>query len=87
MKTSTIFRTFAALLFFAGAAPVGAQNYKCQDASGCVATIYQDGASRKVMFRKGDLITTAAGWIIDPQDGWVAVPNGGGGSKQSLPRD
>ena len=87
MKTSTLLRALAALVFFAIATPVGAQDYQCQDAGGCVATIYYDGASHKVLFRKGDLINTAAGWIVDPQDGWKPVPSGGGGLNVSLPSD
>ena len=54
MKRSSTLRAFAAFAFLAGAAPVGAQDYQCQDASGCVATIYQDGAARRVLFRHGD---------------------------------
>jgi len=74
MKSSPPLRTLLALALLIGAAPLGAQDYQCRDASGCVATIYQDGAPRRVLFRKGDLVSTAAGWVVDPKDGWVRIP-------------
>ena len=79
MKSSSTLRAFAVLAFLTGAAPVGAQDYQCQDAGGCSATIFQDGAARRVKFRKGDLVSTSSGWIVDTEDGWVRVPSDKGG--------
>lgn len=87
MKTPSFLRVFAPFAVLAAAAPVGAQDYQCRNASGCVATIYQDGASRKVLFRKGDLVSTASGWAVDPKDGWVKVPSGKRGNSLAPSED
>ena len=77
----TPFRVLVALVAFAGALPVSAEDYQCKDTNGCVATIFQDGKARNVLFRKGDIVSTASGWVVDPAEGWVRIPKGGGGAR------
>ena len=57
---------------------VHAEDYKCTDDAGCSARINEDGELQEVTFRKGDLVSTEAGWIVSQDDGWVKVkPKGG----------
>jgi len=50
-----------------------AQNYQCQNIGGCSASIDTGGVSKVVSFRKGDLIDTDSGWVINPKEGWSKV--------------
>ena len=70
--------TFARLFFVAliGATTsltAYAEDYRCKNAGGCVATIVEDGVLQQTVFRKGDLISTEAGWVVNPDDGWNKV--------------
>lgn len=53
--------------------PVQAEDHQCNESAGCSARITEDGIVSEVTFRKGDLISTEAGWIVSPDDGWVKV--------------
>ena len=56
------------------AAPASrAGDYKCTDSAGCVARKSVNGKLLMTNFRKGDLISTKDGWIINPDDGWSKV--------------
>ena len=50
-----------------------AQDYQCDDDAGCTASINEDGELEEVVFRKGDLVSTEAGWVVSSDDGWVKV--------------
>jgi len=49
------------------------EQFKCKNAAGCPASITSGGSTRTVVFRKGDLIDTDSGWIVDPELGWKKV--------------
>ena len=55
------------------AIPIQAQNYRCKDVSGCLAQIPENGQLKTVLFRKGDIISTEEGWVINPTNGWAKV--------------
>lgn len=63
----------AALLGLALGFPAHAEDYQCTDDAGCSARITEDGELQEVTFRKGDLVSTEAGWIVSTDDGWVKV--------------
>jgi len=72
--TNAIARTCAAaLLVLAVGIPARAEDYQCDDDAGCTARINEDGELQEVVFRKGDMVSTEAGWIVSPDDGWVKV--------------
>lgn len=54
-------------------AAVFAEDYQCGDDAGCVARITEDGELHEVTFRKGDMVSTDAGWSVSTDDGWVKV--------------
>ena len=63
----------AALLVMAAGQPSHAEDYQCTDDAGCSARITEDGELQEVVFRKGDLVSTEAGWVVSTDDGWVKV--------------
>ena len=67
-----------AVAFLAATAPKSsAEIYQCRAVTGCVATINtDDGRQKKVIFRKGDVVSTDAGWIVSTDDGWVRLRSG-----------
>lgn len=52
---------------------LAAEDYQCGADAGCPARINQDGEIEEVTFRKGDLVSTDAGWLVSPDDGWVKI--------------
>jgi len=72
IAAATVLATF-------GPAP-RAEQYQCHSASGCTAFITTNGVHRKVVFRRGDLVNTDAGWVLHPRDGWVKVRSSVSGS-------
>ncbi len=73
MRHAIARRIAAVVLLSAAGLPSHAEDYQCTNASGCVARIAEDGELTEVVFRKGDLVSTEAGWIVNPEDGWVKV--------------
>ena len=71
----------AALLLLAAGFPLSAEDYQCGDDAGCTARITEDGELQEVVFRKGDLVSTEAGWVVSPDDGWVKVKTKGKSSR------
>jgi hypothetical protein len=63
----------AALLVLAAGIPLRAEDYQCGDDAGCSAQITEDGELQEVVFRKGDMVSTEAGWVVSADDGWVKV--------------
>jgi len=63
----------SALLVLAVGSPAQAEDYQCTDDAGCSARITEDGEVQEVVFRKGDLVSTEAGWVVSPDDGWTKV--------------
>ena len=53
--------------------PTHAQDYQCRNTSGCTARQSVNGELTTVNFRKGDLVSTEDGWVVDPDDGWSKV--------------
>ena len=43
------------------------------DATGPQPRPFDLGLPRHVLFRKGDLVSTEAGWVVSTDDGWVKV--------------
>ena len=65
--------TAVAFLMVAAPSP-SAELYQCQDTTGCVATFNgDDGIQKKVVFRKGDIVSTDAGWVVSTNEGWVKL--------------
>ena len=45
--------------------------YQCKSTKGCVATFNaDDGKQIQRTFRKGDILSTDAGWVVSTNDGW-----------------
>jgi len=63
----------SALLILAVGLPSRAEEYQCKSDAGCSAQITEDGELQEVTFRKGDLVSTEAGWVVSTDDGWVKV--------------
>jgi hypothetical protein len=63
------------------------QNYQCQREGGCPATINDDGNIQRVVFRKGDIVDTDGGWIINPKQGWKKVMEEVGGNREDASLD
>ena len=55
------------------AIPAMAQDFLCRQATGCVAQIPENGQLKTVVFRRGDIVSTEEGWIVDPKDGWMKI--------------
>ena len=53
--------------------PSYAQDYQCRKVSGCVARKPVNGTLQTVKFRKGDLVSTEDGWVVNPDEGWKKV--------------
>lgn len=71
---NAIVRSLAVAGFvLAAVIPMYAEDYQCTDDSGCTARITEDGELTEVTFRKGDLVSTEAGWVVSTEDGWVKV--------------
>lgn len=70
----TLAHALSAVVLMATAAPLSqAGDYTCTNSAGCVARKAQNGKLVATNFRKGDLISTKDGWIVDPDDGWNKV--------------
>lgn len=50
-----------------------ADDYQCTSSAGCDAIVSTDNGTKKVKFRKGDIVSTAHGWVVNPNDGWIRV--------------
>jgi hypothetical protein len=58
-----------------------AEDFKCTDEAGCDARITVDGEIETVTFRKGDLVSTEAGWTVTSDEGWLKIKR-----ESALPR-
>lgn len=65
------------------------EDYRCKKPEGCVAYKWEDGVKITIVYRKGDLISTEAGWVVNPDDGWVKIRPGIGyaPSAWNIPQD
>lgn len=68
---------FMALALLTLTAPTPAEDYVCKEECGCYAAINEGGELLGTVFRKGDTVETADGWIISPDDGWRKVKHDG----------
>ena len=50
-----------------------ADDYQCTSAKGCNALVSTEGGVKRVKFRKGDIVSTGGGWVVNPADGWSKV--------------
>ncbi len=50
-----------------------ADDYQCTSDKGCDALVSTDGGVKRVKFRKGDIVSTGSGWVVNPSDGWDKV--------------
>ena len=69
----TIALALSVFALVAMAAPVSQAGgtYRCTKPAGCVARKAKSGGGQMAQrFRKGDLISTKEGWIVNPEDGW-----------------
>jgi hypothetical protein len=67
-------RLLVPIVIAATAAPLASgEEYQCKRADGCVAYHYSESGVKKVTFARGDVVSAAAGWVVNPGDGWVAV--------------
>ena len=74
MRRTTLPRMIAAAAIVAAAEAPSAEIYQCQEVTGCVATFNtDDGVKKRVIFRKGDIVSTDAGWVVSTDDGWVKL--------------
>lgn len=77
MRRSIVLALAALGLVSATAITTYAQDYRCQRPGGCLAQIPENGQLRTVEFRRGDLISTSEGWIVNPNAGWKKIRSGG----------
>ncbi len=86
-----IYAGVALAFLFIFSANCFAQIYQCRDVNGCRATINTDDnldgifEQKKVIFRKGDVVSTDAGWIVSTDDGWVRLRPGMKGKEDEPP--
>jgi hypothetical protein len=71
MKTAA--RVLSGVFLWPAAVSLHAEDYLCRNGAGCTASIVEDGSLQEVVFRRGDIVSTEAGWIVSPEDGWVKV--------------
>jgi hypothetical protein len=50
-----------------------ADDYQCTSDTGCTAMQSTDSGTRTVRFKKGDIVSTSGGWIVNPNEGWSPV--------------
>ena len=72
MKAHSIFLCLALL-----ASAAAAEDYQCRWAHGCSAEITQNGETSEVIFNKGDIVNTDAGWVVSSSDGWAKIRHDG----------
>lgn len=65
-----IFTLFASVLL---SFPLKADDFQCVSDKGCVALLPSPGGTKEIKFRKGDIISTSSGFIVNPLDGWNRV--------------
>jgi hypothetical protein len=63
----------ACAAFFALALTCYGEDYQCENDDGCVASHTVDNEVVDVDFRKGDMVSTEAGWYVSSDDGWKKV--------------
>lgn len=62
-----------AMALFGLAAAADAEDYECKSDDGCTARITVDGVVEEHAFRKGDIVSTEAGWVVMSGCGWVKL--------------
>lgn len=75
MKNASARVLSAVLLLVTAELSLHAEDFQCRFVAGCTARIVENGQVQEVVFRKGDLISTEAGWIVSPEEGWVKLRN------------
>lgn len=74
----TILRAFAVATTVVAVSSISlAKDYQCRLRSGCVAYKVVNGVSKPVSFRKGDLVSTQDGWVVDTTKGWKKIKSKG----------
>lgn len=73
MKITLTRVIWTAFFAFATAWSSFGEQYQCQDAGGCAASRTSGGKTSTVVFRKGDIVDTDAGWVVTTELGWSKV--------------
>ncbi len=63
----------AIVALVATAAAAEAEEYQCTSDAGCTARITVDGVVEEHSFRKNDIVSTEAGWVVSSGCGWVKL--------------
>jgi hypothetical protein len=50
-----------------------ADDFQCTLDTGCMAMQSTENGTRTVTFKKGDIVSTSGGWIVNPTEGWNRV--------------
>ena len=74
-----------AVVLFGASTPVGAEDFVCTSPGGCEARITRGGKLTSTTFRKGDMVSTEAGWVVSTEDGWKKVKTRDDGTKEAPP--
>jgi len=74
---------FLAPLLFSSS--LWAQDFVCTSPSGCEARLTEGGRMTSTTFRKGDIVSKEAGWIISTRDGWKKIKTRDDGAKPAPP--
>ena len=64
---------WSVLVFTLTAWSASGEQYQCRKAAGCPATITSGGKTNTVVFRKGDVVDTDSGWVVNRELGWSKV--------------
>ena len=60
----------------AAALSVSAEEYLCENVDGCRAVTETPDGREETVFRRGDIVSTDDGWVVDPGDGWTELDDG-----------
>lgn len=52
---------------------INSEEFQCKNEAGCTARITENGEVQEVSFRKNDIVSTEAGWVVSPDDGWEKI--------------
>ena len=52
------------------------EQFQCKNAAGCPASVTSGGKTNTVVFRKGDIVDTDSGWVVNRELGWSKVARG-----------
>ena len=68
----------ATALLFASEGIAQADDYVCTREEGCDAKKDAPGGRQRVRFYEGDVLSSADGWLVEPEDGWQDLDSSAG---------